>query len=242
MSQQINLFTSQFRKQVVLLSADLIAAAAISMLVLMLVISAWTYYSGNQLRSEVNVITARVNVAQARLDTLLQERDPVTQAKVLDDEIARQESAMAERREVASVLKGSDFGDTHGYSDYLRAMARQIVDGVWIRRFDIAGAGRHFTIEGSTLRADLIPMYIKRLSGEDAMRGRQFATLMLRPPKPAAKDEKDAGSDKKAGDEVKASKPYLDFQLSSELIKPKEEGAAAASDMDRYGNYAKAVQ
>jgi hypothetical protein len=149
---------------------------------------------------------------------------------------------MADQREIAKVLKGGDLGDTSGYSDYLRAMARQIVDGVWIRRFDIAGAGRHFTIEGSTLRADLIPQYIKRLSSEDAMRGRQFATLMLRPPKPSSKDDKDASGEKKASDEAKASKPYLDFQLSSELIKPKEEGAAPASDVDRYLNYAKAVQ
>lgn len=242
MSQQINLFTSQFRKQVVLLSADLIAGSAIAMLLVMLVVSAWTYYSGNQLRPQVDAVTARSNVAQARLDALLIERDPVAQAKVLDDEIARQESAMAERREVAAVLKGGDFGDTHGYSDYLRAMARQIVDGVWLRRFDIAGAGRHFTIEGSTLRADLIPQYIKRLSNEDAMRGRQFATLMLRPPKPSAKDDQDSGGDKKAADEVKATKPYLDFHLSSELTKPKEEGGAAVSDVDRYINYAKAVQ
>lgn len=238
--QQINLFTSQFRKQVVLLSADLIAVGAGAMLMVMLLASVWTYYSGNKLRPEVDAITARANAAQARLEGLMMERDPVTQAKLLDDEISRQEGAMAEKREIANVLKGGDLGDTKGYSEYLRAIARQIVDGVWIRHFDIAGAGRHFTIEGSTLRADLIPQYIKRLSNEDAMRGRQFATLMLRPPKPGAIDSKDSGNDKKASDEAKATKPYLDFQLSSDLIRPKEGGVA--EDSDRYINYVKAVQ
>lgn len=242
MSQQINLFTSQFRKQVVLLSADLIAAGAGATLLLMLAASAWTYYSGNQLRPEVDAIAVRSNVAQSRLEALLNERDPVAQAKILDEEISRQESALAERREVANVLKGGDFGDTNGYSNYLRAMARQIVDGVWIRGFHIAGAGRRFTIEGSTLRGDLIPQYIKRLSSEDSMRGRQFATLMLRPPKPRSSEGKDNGGDKKASDDGKTTKPYLDFHLSSELIKSKEEGGASVSDTDRYLNYAKAAQ
>lgn len=247
MSQQINLFTQQFRKRIVLLSAELMAAGAGMVLLLALAFSAWLYVSVTALKPQAEASSRAVSSAQSRLAALMQERDPVIQAKALDSEISHLENTLKDKREVVDMLKSGAIGDTQGYSDYLRAIARQIVDGLWITAFDIAAAGRHFTLEGSTLRADLVPQYIKRLSGEPAMQGRRFAMLSLQAPKPAAGSDASGNeplSDNATKERPKPSKPYLDFRLSSALLKTKENGTAANSGtpLEHYVEFAKAAQ
>lgn len=244
MRQQINLFTPQFRKQVVLLSANVMAIGASAALALTLIVSLVMQISVSGLQPQADASKRALDAAQAKLAQLAIDHDPATQAKLLDEDIARVEKAVQDKRELVDVLKNGDLGDTQGYSEYLRALARQIVDGVWIRGFDIASAGRHFTVDGSTLRADLIPQYIKRLSNEKALQGRQFAMLTLQAPKPTAADAKtgDSADTGKTEDKTKAAKPYLDFHLSSELAKPKDGSTSAnAGALDRYVEYAKAV-
>ncbi len=256
MSQQINLFGAQFRKQVVLLSANAMAWGAGAVLLLMLAAYGWVRLSADGLALQ-NVAATKMQVAEKeKLDRLVRERDPATQVRLLDNEITRVEGSLAEKREVLALLQSGELGDTRGYSDYLRAFARQIVDGLWITGFDIAAAGQRISLEGGTLRADLVPQYIKRLKGEPAMRGRQFAMLTLRPAKTregqggAGEAGKTAdGQTQPAGKEgtakVAATPGFLSFALSSDQEKPKEGGVTApqsGSRAERYEEYAKVAQ
>lgn len=253
MSQQINLFAPQFRKQVVLLSANAMALGAGAVLLLVLAAYGWVHFSVSGLTQQ-NEAAAKVQAAeQEKLDRLVQAHDPALQTRLLDNEITRVEGSLAEKREVLALLQSGELGDTHGYSDYLRAFARQIVDGLWVTGFDISAAGQHITLEGGTLRADLVPQYIKRLKGESAMQGRKFAMLTLRPPKAsesgAGETAKPAGATASpAGVEAPktaVSASYLKFTLSSDQEKPKDGAAAAVpatSQADRYMEYAKVAQ
>jgi len=245
-SQQINLLGPQFRKREVLLSAGLMAAGAGTAFLLMALAAGGFYFSTGRQAQQVAESANALAAGEARLARLMQERDPVAQAKLLDGEIARLEGAQKDKREVVALLQSGEVGDTKGYSDYLRAFARQIVDGVWLTGFDIAAAGRRITLEGGALRADLVPLYIKRLRDEPAMQGRQFAMLALLPSKVEAKEEKKEG-EVSVPESAKAPTPanYLAFTLSSELEQPGTGGGASTrptSQAERYAEYAKIAQ
>jgi len=82
------------------------------------------------------------------------------------------------------VLHAGGLGDTRGFSDHLKAFARQSFEGVWLTGLSIASAGREISVEGRALQAGYVPGYLKRLNGESAMQGHPFSELLIEEPAP----------------------------------------------------------
>ncbi len=99
-------------------------------------------------------------------------------------EVTQLEGDVRDRQEVMTMLRSGELGDTHGFSDQLRAFARQSFEGVWLTGLSIATAGRDVSIEGRALQADYVPNYLKRLNGESAMGGHPFSELVIQEPVP----------------------------------------------------------
>jgi len=66
-----------------------------------------------------------------------------------------------------------------GYSEYLRAFARQTVQGLWLTSIQIADGGAQLTMGGRALQADLVPVLIGRLKQESVLRGRPLEALAI---------------------------------------------------------------
>ncbi|HSS46460.1 MAG TPA: hypothetical protein VLL03_03485, partial [Burkholderiales bacterium] len=144
---------------------------------------------------------------QARLEKFAAQYAPLKKSTFLEQEIGRLEAQVKARQEIVETLKSGALGSTNGYSRYMRAFARQSVSGLWLTSFDILGDGNEMAIGGRTLRAELVPVYVQRLSREQVMKGRQFAFLQISQPQAEGKKP--------------ASLPYLEFSLqSSEQSRP----------------------
>ncbi|MGH8711716.1 MAG: MSHA biogenesis protein MshI, partial [Burkholderiales bacterium] len=123
----------------------------------------------------------------------------------LQAEIKKAEAQLKARQEMVETLKhGGAIGSTEGYSEYMRAFARQSVNGLWLTGFEIIGAGGEMAIVGRTVRPELVPVYVQRLSREPVMKGRQFASLRISLPQQAKNVTTSAGNLR-----------YLDFSLQS---------------------------
>src|SRR5258708_26075098 len=105
------------------------------------------------------------------------------------DELARLEAEVRGRQEVIAVLGAGGLGDTRGFSDRLKAFARQSFEGIWLTGLSIATAGRDVSVQGRALQAAYVPGYLKRLNGESAMQGHPFSELIIQEaaPDPNAK-------------------------------------------------------
>ena len=212
MSQQINLFNPDFRKKRELFSAVMLAQAVGAVLALAACVYVYQYLA---LKKE----TARLKTEDA---ALVSERDklvetsakyaPHTKSAALEQQAETLEQRLKGEQAVLDVLKGGNFGNTSGYSEYMRAFARQTVPGVWLTGFTINGAGVDISIEGRTLRPEGVPAYIQRLNQEPVMQGRTFAALEMQQPK---------------GEPATADKPaqvhnYLEFRLHSGPLEEKK--------------------
>jgi hypothetical protein len=186
MPQQINLYSPIFRKQQKVFSALTMAQGLALILVVVAVffgvVSAQTRLleiraadSARQLQAELERLKAYGTPAA-----------PAERAKVLAERRKALESSLAGQQQVLAAFESGGVGRTEGYSELLRALARRSMDGVWLTRIEFADATGEVSLSGRATRADLVPAYLERLRGEQALRGQSFARLeVLRPPKTA---------------------------------------------------------
>lgn len=135
--------------------------------------------------------------------------------KVYDGQSERLQQSMSSQQEALENLKAEVARDnrmiralqgrgafyTGGYSEYMRAFARQDEPGLWLTHFEIVGGGTKLTLHGEALKSELLSAYIERLRSEPVMRGHEFAALDIK--------------QKKMGDVA-----YVSFTLDSTLEAP----------------------
>lgn len=213
MSQQINLFNPIFRQQKKYLSAVTMAQALGLILVGSLLLSGYAAFRATQMKKHAAAVAAQLTSAQNDLAKVNLEFAPRQRSKTLQLDIQKTEADLLALEKIADFLQKGEMGNTEGYATYLRAFAKQIVDGVWLTEVTIQGAGTEIGLQGRTVNPELVPVYIGRLRNEPIMQGKSFAKLNMQVP-PAAAGKAEAG----------AKQPqvlnYIEFSLqSSGLVK-----------------------
>jgi hypothetical protein len=59
----------------------------------------------------------------------------------LQAEVRQLEKDLAEQTRMVDTLKSGSVGNTTGYSQYMRAFSRQVVQGLWLTSFKVTGDG-----------------------------------------------------------------------------------------------------
>ena len=183
MSQQINLFNPIFLKQKKYFSV-LTMLQALGLIVLgSAVFYAYAVYQVAQLSRQADEMSKRYKAEQARLVNFTNEFSLQRSGQTLADELKQLEAQASAQEAVLTTLKSGVIGNTEGYSEYMRAFARQSINGLWITAFDIIGDGSQMSLSGAVVNPQLVPSYIQRLGREKVMRGKSFSTLQIQQPK-----------------------------------------------------------
>lgn len=214
MSQQINLYNPQLRKQREWLSLPVVALAAGAVILMEGALFFWQGGERADLQQQLAAAQGQARQLQEELGIAgkaLAERKANT-ALAKDIELAA--DSLKQREDVLRVLDLVKPSGEAGFAGYFMAFARQTIEGVWLTGFSIAQD--RMEIHGRMVDGALLPVYIRRLDAESAFRGRRFAALDMKgvvptPEKPTA----ESGARKPA-------QPYIEFVL--ETGAPKVEG------------------
>ena len=181
MSQQINLFSPVFlKKRKIPYSAAIMLRALGFIAALGVLAYGYLAYQTDALTKQAAETDNKLSEEQARLNKITSELPPQQPSAQLEKEIKNTAAQLKARQEMVDALKhGGPIGSTEGFSEYMRAFARQSIDGLWLTGFDIVGTGSEMVITGRTVRAELVPAFVQRLSREPVMQGRQFAYLRI---------------------------------------------------------------
>lgn len=205
MTQQINLFNPIFRKQRKIFTSVTMLRALGVLLLGTLAVALVGQRSVAVLQQQANLGAERLAQKQARLVTVNADFAPRQKSAALAEELAQAEARAVALRGVAATLNKGDLGNTAGYAEYFRALARQNPDGVWLTGVSIHGAGSEVGVQGRALDAALVPTYLTRLSREKIMQGKTFGSLdIVQPKAEAAKEGAPA-----------VPPPYVEFSLQS---------------------------
>jgi hypothetical protein len=203
MSQQINLFNPIFLKQKRYFSVVTMLQALGLIMLGSTVFYAYAVYQVSQLSKQAEEMSKRYAAEQARLASFTNEFSLQRSAQMLDDELNQLEAQAKSQEVVLTMLKSGAIGNTQGYSEYMRAFARQSINGLWLTGFDIIGDGTQISLSGAVVNPELVPSFIQRLGKEKVMQGKTFSTLQMQQPK-------------KDGD--RAVPRYVEFNLRSTAI------------------------
>jgi hypothetical protein len=178
-SQQINLYNPLFLKKEKHFSArTMVQALAVVLLgiVAVFVSSVLQTRSAEQLAGQY-----RDQVAHQR-DQLVKLGGHIGAAersKALETEVAQLETEVKLRQATLQAVGSGELGNTTGFSEFLAALGRQALSGVWLTHVQIGDAGNDLFIEGRALRPELMPAYLRALSHEAMMRGRRVTEMKL---------------------------------------------------------------
>lgn len=190
MSQQINLFNPAFRKQREWFAASMLVQALAALTLIMAGVYGYQYRQATLLDKQIKTGATSLAQKQARLVKVAAEHAPRQKNVALEKQVREMEQQLKDEEAVLEVLQSGSLGNTQGYSGYMRAFARQTVNGLWLTEFGIRGAGKEMLLGGRTLRPELVPAYIQRLNQEAATQGCAFSALEMQRPKlePVSKD------------------------------------------------------
>lgn len=208
MSQQINLFNPQFQPQKKLFTVKGMACVLGVLVVGIAVAGVFAKVRVAHLETEVAHGEERVQAAQKRLQVATAEFAPRTKDARLEAELAEAQNERDALRRVADVIQRGDLGNTQGYAEYFKALARQSVDGLWLTGVSITGAGLDIGVRGRALDAALVPGYLARLRNERILQGKPVGSMQIG----QAATVKVRGTDGKDAD---APAPYVEFSLQS---------------------------
>jgi len=183
--QQINLYQPIFRRERRVFSAVAIAQAGALVLAGLGLMYAYARLQLAHLEGERARLERQVAERAARIERLAQQYPPRKRDEALARRVAQLERELAAKRRVVAGLESGAFGNTEGLSPYLEALARRRVPGLWLRTVAVGEGGSALLLEGSALKAELVPRLVRALGAEVAYTGRTFERLVIERPQEA---------------------------------------------------------
>lgn len=179
MIQQINLYQAGVFEKKEPLPANTMLVAAGAALALLLLIYAIAQWQTLRLSHHLAELRAQQTRAAQRLAELHGQYLPKGKSRLLEQEIDRLRAGRDARLPLLDLLAAKPFGNTTGFSPHLEGLARQSVEGMWLRRIVLGAGGAKVTLEGRTLRPELVPRYLQQLAREEVFAGLEFTRLQL---------------------------------------------------------------
>lgn len=205
MSQQINLFNPLFLRQKKYFSVATMVQAIAVLVAGLAVFVGYATVQDRRLADRAEESARSYALQKDRFVRVSAELAPGKGDTQLEEDLRAAESEVGARQNFLRELQTGAMGNTRGYSEYLRAFARQTLTGLWLVGIRISEGGEQLALAGRALQPELLPEYIGRLNAEVAMRGRPFDSLSITR----------AGARPAAAAAAQAAPAGVEFRLSS---------------------------
>jgi hypothetical protein len=203
MFQQINLYEPIFREEHKLFSASTICGGlgiVAAGLVAIALFSSWRVILLDRLLHSVQSQEAAQKkfIEHANSIVSLGESPQAaeTRLKAITIDLERRQQALrylrggeADGPAAPSGGAGGAGKGNRGFSGRMAALARQQLDGLWVTGATFTADSGRFDLAGSAMSAELVPIYLGRLTSEAALAGIPLQSIEIRQPKKPAGGE-----------------------------------------------------
>lgn len=179
MTQQINLYLPEFRKEKDLLSFANMVAAVIALVIILALVSGARYYGSYQLGQAIAEKQRLLQEARERTNELADSFGSQNEDSQLANEVRQLEENLQGKRTLLNFLDGRDIGNVDGFSEYLADLSRFHIDGLRLTRINLRGGGQNVFLSGEVARAENVPLYLQNLRNGASYNGKNFETLRI---------------------------------------------------------------
>lgn len=179
MTQQINLYLDELRQRTDPLEAKHIGIGVLVLLAILAAISVGQVWLVRGVEARVAELESQRDTAQAEL-TRKQQRLQSLQAEQDDDaQLRRLRAELAAKQRLADYLESGRFGTRGGFSEYLRALAQNRVEDLWLARVELRGGGKRLRVAGHALDPETVPSFLGGLAEQPPFQGYRFRTMRI---------------------------------------------------------------
>ncbi|HKC54068.1 MAG TPA: PilN domain-containing protein [Burkholderiales bacterium] len=179
MSQQINLFNPLFLEKKKYFSVVAMTQALGLIVLGLAVFYGFAFWQDRNLARQTGESGHAYEQQKLQFAKVGAELSPERREAQLDQDLKSIEAGIALRQSLLRELGTGGFAGPTGYSEYLRAFARQTVQGLWLTSIQVGEGGGQLVMSGRALEADLVPVLIGRLKQESVLRGRPLEALAI---------------------------------------------------------------
>jgi hypothetical protein len=179
MQQQINFYQDGFRFAQQIFGAKTLLIGCGVIMLAMLATYVFALYKQSSVSSQLQVVNDQEKAAIARLENLRPTIAAAGGGKNLSEQLEDATHLLREKELVLSLVRGSTLGDARGFSRYLRSLARQDTDGLWLTHIGLSAQGDKTQLQGQALRAELVPAYLQSLAEETPFAEQRFHQFQI---------------------------------------------------------------
>jgi hypothetical protein len=220
---QINLYNPQLRSAREIFSFRVLLIGIAASLALGVLGYAWYGYQVAGNTRQARELDARLQAMRDETLALSKAVSVRSRNSELESRQQQLETRLVRLEAVGKALEQADGDVAAGFSEFMRAFARQTMPGVWLTGFSFGAGGTEMRIDGRAQNPDLVPGYIARLNSESVLQGRSFARFAVRQSTDATPAAVSAAAAKTPQQTASA---YHEFRLVSSLA----EGASGKGD------------
>lgn len=178
MSQQINLYNPALRKPREWLTAGgLVSAVGLALLVVLMA-SAVTRFSLSRAAAEAEEAEQALRAEQNQLNAVNAQLAALRHDAALQRQIDIAQAQLKGREEILAALGEIAIEPGKGFANYLRGLARQSINGLWLTGVTI-GPANELSIRGRTTSQSLVADYVRQLAADPVFNGHRFAQMTM---------------------------------------------------------------
>jgi Tfp pilus assembly protein PilN len=177
MAQQINLHSPILLAPKRYFSALAMAQALAALAVGLAGLCAWTLYSTQTLRRDLQSASAAHAVERKRLADALSQRPAARDESAVLQELALEEKLLVQRQALRDGLTHGLVSEGHSHSAWLRLLAQTVPAAVWLSEVRLGEKG--VQISGQTRQPEALRPWLETLSGHDMAAGQAFAAVQV---------------------------------------------------------------
>lgn len=177
--QQVNLYQPMFRKQEKVFSAVTMLQISTVLVVMLAAIYGYSWWSFKPIESELARLETEQGRLQQEIARIRAESPPPVPSRLLEQEVVRLSDELERMKHVRQAISGARFGNQEGFSGFYEGLARQHISGIWLTHVSLSHGGTRLSFRGKAISAELVPVYLQRLAGEQAFSGMSFNLLEL---------------------------------------------------------------
>jgi hypothetical protein len=190
MLQQVNLYEPIFREDSKLFSATTICVGLGAVAAGLAAITVFYWLHVNSLERQLRTVHTQESAQEKLIEQAKAIVEQAGSHQTIDAHLQAMVIELGRRNQAVRYLRGEDAAGAgasmranRGFVGRMTALARQQLDGLWLTGATFISGTGGFELSGSALRADLVPIYLGRLTNEPAIAGTHLQTVDIRQPK-----------------------------------------------------------
>ncbi|HIJ83095.1 MAG: hypothetical protein HW380_866 [Magnetococcales bacterium] len=178
--QSVNFFDKSLLPKMDVASARQIAAVSLGMFLLAMVASGYLLWQQARMSKQMAAEKHRLGQIEIKVNQLIKQYPPQETDTALEKRIGQIEGSIMMKRLIVQILEGGyDFGNTHGFSEYFRELAREKLDGIWITRMRILNGGERFGLYGKSVNPQAVPIMVNQFQNSTQLSGHTYSQIKM---------------------------------------------------------------